>query len=57
MIIYLVFRYFAEVKEQCPIKAFEKEEDAMNFKNKRSKMVQDYAPEDYFFISPIHLVK
>lgn len=57
MAIYLVYRYFVEGKDSCVIKAFVNEEDAIKFKERRTKELESQEKLDYFYICPIQLVK
>lgn len=57
MEIFLVYRYFFEDKDSCVIKAFEHEEDAIKFKERRTKELESQEKLDAFYIVPIHLVK
>lgn len=57
MEIYLVYRYFVEDKDSCVIKAFVNEEDAIKFKERRTKALESDEKLDCFYICPIHLVK
>ena len=57
MEIYLVYRYFFEDKDSVVIKAFVNEEDAVKFKERRTKELESQEKLDAFYIVPIHLVK
>lgn len=57
MEIYLAYRYFAEDKDTCVIKAFESEKDAMEFKTRRNAQLWEDGATDYIYIVPCHLVK
>lgn len=57
MEIFLVYRYFFEDKDSCVIKAFVNEEDAIKFKERRTKELESQEKLDAFYIVPIHLVK
>ena len=57
MEIYLVYRYFSDMQDSCVVAAFANEVDAIKFKEMRKSMVENIKPSDYFYITPIHLVK
>lgn len=57
MEIYLVYRYFVEDRDSCVIKAFVNEEDAIKFKERRTKELESQEKLDCFYICPIQLVK